>query len=185
MLRRTGLSLLAMTAVALPASPSASAAQEAGGLVGERVRLSAPNLPGGAVVGQLLRVEDAAFVIGAGDPMGTGRVVEVPRELVTSVEVSTGAERGTGRGALLGAAFGAGTGAIFGALTFEEPSFVFSSRGESAAIGAVALGAIGLLVGGVAGFLNRTETWREIPVAGWSVSRQPDGRVGIGFRVAL
>ncbi|HUP19109.1 MAG TPA: hypothetical protein VM778_04050 [Gemmatimonadota bacterium] len=117
--------------------------------------------------------------------METGRVVAVPRKLVTSVEVSSGTERHTGRGALLGAAFGAGTGAILGALTFEEPGFLIHSRTESAAFGAVALGAIGLLVGGVAGFMDRTETWREIPAAGWSVYRQPDGRVGIGFRVAL
>jgi len=183
MLRRTGMSLLAVTAVALPASPAA--AQEAGGPVGERVRLSAPHLPGGAVVGQLLRVEDAAFVIRAGDPMETGRVVEVPRELVTAVEVSTGTERRTGRGALLGAALGAGAGGMFGAMTFDEPGLLFNSRAESAAAGAVAIGAIGLLVGGVAGFLARTDTWREVPAGGWSVYRQPDGRVGIGFRVAL
>ncbi|HUP18577.1 MAG TPA: hypothetical protein VM778_01345 [Gemmatimonadota bacterium] len=49
----------------------------------------------------------------------------------------------------------------------------------------MALGAIGLLVGGVAGFLNRTETWREVPALRWSVSGRPDGSVGIGFRVAL
>lgn len=179
MLRRTGLSLLAMTAVALPASPAVS--QE----LGERVRISAPDLPGGAVVGQLLRVEDAAFVIRAGDAMGTGGVVEVPRDLVTSVEVSAGTERHTGRGALLGVALGAGAGAMLGAMSFEGPDLFFDSRAEAAAGGAVAIGAIGLLVGGVAGFLARTDTWREVPAVGWSVSRQPAGSVGIGFRVAL
>jgi hypothetical protein len=119
---------------------------------------------------------------------GRQDVVTLPPGSLARVEVSRGHEsRGTsaaksaGLGLLTGAVIGGLVGLAWGDPTCQSaPDQLLSclrfSRGEKAGMGAAGLGALGLVIGGLAGAANPGEDWRAAP----ELTGHP--RVGLGLR---
>src|SRR5690349_14722721 len=86
----------------------------------------------------------------------------VPFRQITRLEVSTGRHRNVLKGMGLGIGIGGAAGLIFGALAYQPcTSMCFMApgdRGESAALGGLVFGTLGLLVGTIAG-LPSHDTW--------------------------
>src|SRR5215218_7860205 len=114
----------------------------------------------------------------------------VPLAEVSRLDVSTGRHRKLLKGALVGT-LGAGTvGALLGAATYSpcESTEFFgcfmepTSQGESALLGGIVGGALGLIVGTLAGLPTR-ESWHQVPLEARRVALAvtPRGRAtGLG-----
>jgi hypothetical protein len=157
-MRLLGLSSLAFIVLA-----SSSASQTV--QTGSRVRVVASSLPGGVGVGHVIAVSGDSLIV---DRDRSGGVARLARGDVSSIQVSAGRHRHTGRGALLGVLIGAGSGAVVGAVTWApctgfcllEPQ----TRAANAALGAGVFGTMGALVGTVAGALSVSDQWQNVTV---------------------
>ncbi len=135
--------------------------------VGQRVRVTAPQLAPGRQVGELLWIDEDSLVL---DTRGVRYVV--PRRLATRIDASHGRRRHVLAGLAAGATVGVGTAAI--ALT---PHGTCTGSGDYLYIcrlitaGSIALGA-GL--GAVAGVFIRTERWVPLPLGRGQLDRLAD-----------
>jgi hypothetical protein len=120
--------------------------------------------------------------------------VAVPLAEISRLEVSTGRHRRVLKGMALGTAAGGVTGALLGAASYEPcESTEFmgcflspESRMQSAAFGGVVGGALGLVVGSLAG-LARHENWKRVSlderrVAVAVTPRAHGTRLGVSLR---
>ena len=144
---------------------------------GTRIRLSGDWPGGGRWVGSFeTRERDSiwiarvtAFPHGAGRsigrhaPFAEDTRVGVPAADVRSLEVSRGLQLDVAHGARIGVFSGIVLGAVLGAVAWDPSSS--RSRRDLAGTGAVLLGGVGLIVGGVAGLATRVERWEALPVS--------------------
>jgi hypothetical protein len=160
---------------------------------GAKVRLGSRAMPGGLVQGRVTSSTDEALglMIASDDsPFGGGQLV-VPRESVTSLQVSLGYKRYTLVGALFGAIAGAAGGAaatVDTATCDSWSSDTYCSRAEAIAVSAGA----GALLGALVGHFVKTERWQNVSVevlaprstAGRPVARGRGGAVAarVAFR---
>jgi len=116
--------------------------------------------------------------------------VAVPLAEVSRLDVSTGRHRKLLKGALVGTLSAGTVGALLGAATYSpcESTEFFgcfmepTSQGESALLGGIVGGALGLIVGTLAGLPTR-ESWHQVPLEARRVALAvtPRGRAtGLG-----
>jgi hypothetical protein len=106
---------------------------------------------------------------------------------LTHLDISVSKKRQTLKGALIGAAAGVALGLALdvdpNTCNFSD-STAFCSRGEAVGGGVL----VGVLVGGVAGFLTQTEQWTPVDLAAWGRQSAPVSRkraLGPAVRVAV
>ena len=179
---KTGLVVLAV-AVLIPVVASGQSAPVA---AGTRVRVTAPgnnldkhvttvvDVRGDSIV---LNVRNSSLVIGLAD--------------VTELEISAGKRTQFWRSAGYGLGLGVVAGAVVGAVTYKECEsdhflgciMAPQSASESAAMGGMLFGALGLVGGGIVGLLNRTDRWASVtlPVR---VSIAPVGSDGVSVMLS-
>jgi hypothetical protein len=143
--------------------------------VGSRVRVAAPTIAGERLEGSVTGVSEESLTVSTGD-----RVVRVPRDAVTQLEVSTGRHRHVWQGLAIGAAAGAVAGGASGCF----PMVGCGGNGDQHLAGA-ALGAVGFAGwGALIGAFVRTEHWQPVPVGRVHVAVAPARGGGFALRVA-
>ncbi|HSM03124.1 MAG TPA: hypothetical protein VK858_00805 [Longimicrobiales bacterium] len=164
--RRNAVSFL----VLLGALPASGAAQSVA--VGDRVRVRAPILDRGPVVGHVLQVDADGFILGTSPlELQGGSSEEADRWTVRFDDLS-GLERSTGRKGhgLTGAIIGSAVGLVVGLVvadgcpeddcTLVEAAYAPLSHGMQV-VGITGLGGLtGLLVG----TMIRTDTWQPVHI---------------------
>lgn len=158
---KPGLMVLAAAFLA----PVVADAQASPVVAGARVRVTAPSIDLRRYVTTIVDVRGDSIVLGVRDNSRSVALADV-----TALEVSAGKRRRFLRSAGLGLGIGAIVGAVVGAASYEEcvPTEFLGcflapeSRGQSAAMGAVVLGAVGLLTGAVVGVVRRTDRWVSV-----------------------
>jgi hypothetical protein len=180
---------MAVTFVAMSVAVSGGATEEP--LLpaeGTRVRLTAPSIAQGGLVGALLDVDKMTLTLDLGYGKGTR---QIPREAITGVEVSR--QRGRmHRGAFIGALVGLGAGIALGIARGSDcgpdeygylpdtPCFDKRAAVVTASMVTVPVGVMtGLLVA-------PREKWERLGAASWQVSVAPARRgvravVRVGF----
>jgi len=125
-----------------------------------------------------------------------GVSVKYPLTDIARLEVSSGRYRPVLRGLAVGTGVGVILGGAGGALTYspcESTEFLGcllapESRTQSAAMGAVVLGALGLVVGGLQGLIPR-DRWQRVQVDGnavrFNMRALPRSGTGIGLALAF
>ena len=166
--------------------PVVADAQAPAVVAGTRVRVTAPTIDLRKHVTTIVDVRGDSIVLGVS---GDSRSVALSD--VTALEVSAGKHRRFLRSAGLGLGIGAIVGAVAGAATYEEcvSTELFGcllapeSRAQSAAEGAIGLGAVGLLAGAVVGVVRRTDRWVSVdmPVR---ASIKPTASGGISLTIS-
>ena len=161
--------------VALAAGAAAHAAEESAAPVsaGQRVRVSAPSLSTGTVVGSVVSIDDHDITIRIprrAEPLA------LPRTAIIKLEVSDG-RRSRAVGAAAGALIGALAGLAAGSRSTE---FTQEIQAGGAAIGA-------LLGAGVGAAIPPAERWRTVASADRRVRfvPRPDLGLGGGFSVGF
>jgi hypothetical protein len=155
---------------------------------GAKVRIAAPSLGEGKHPARVLgvRPDEIDFQLDGGDTTTT-----VSRDQLTSVDRSVGRTHGR-RGMAIGALSGIATGVILG-LAYEptcdpdETVGYCETKGGAAAEGAVYLGVMGTMLGGLIGVFTRTSGWAPLPRAAWTsrVSLAVPSRRGAGLTIAF
>ncbi|NNF28510.1 MAG: hypothetical protein HKN73_14895 [Gemmatimonadetes bacterium] len=129
--------------------------------VGQRIRVTAPEVLTERRVGQLLWLDSDSLVLAGADTAPPERWV-VPPEAITRLEVFEGRRGHAGRGLLIGA----GTGLALGLIGISGDGTCSGSGnyGELCALVVTGTtlggGVLGLLIGAVV----RTDRWNSIPV---------------------
>ena len=145
--------LLSAALAGLAAHPASAQ----GGLqLGAPIRVSGLDVPGTMVEGLYAGTVNDTVRIGV--PGGI-EAVRIPRRAITHLQVVFGRRSGAMRTSMLGLAAGTGAG-VLAALAFRNQ--LRSSEAPGVILGA---GAIGALLGGVAGqFIFRADRWVESPL---------------------
>ncbi len=154
--------------------------------VGDRILIECVGPPGARCVGRLVALGEDTLVVALAQGRKPSPVVTIPRSAVSRVWVSDGRSRRTLAGLGIGLVVGAALGAGIGAASYERCSECFLDYGQefSTAVGAAGGGAIGLVVGGVAGSMIRGDRWRAVQLSPSIVAAQPLGdRLGLAVRV--
>jgi len=162
---------------AVTAQESSMRPSESAMLVGSRIRLAAPTILQGRVKGRLVAEDQSTLTVEIDDRVP----VRVPREAITSLDISTARQRQWRKGALIGVAVGAAT---IAALADDGPycnpdSGFCMSRGEGAAAGAV----VGALYGAGIGALIKSDRWS--PLSGDHVRASLSAAPGRGVRASV
>ena len=134
---------------------------------GTKIRIRAASLGASFRRGTLTRTTPDSITI---EPLRAG-AFSVGLDQVSSVQVLTESHTAKAKYTMIGLLIGAGTGAILGAATYSpakcDASVTFCvdvfDRGATTAVAAVALGAVGALVGLMAG-ASPKETWVPVSV---------------------
>lgn len=177
-------------ALTLMTSADLAAQQKTAVTPGSRIRASAPSVSSKPFVGDVVAWESDFLVVDARVwQKGTrlNQQVKVAIGSLTKLEVSRGHKsrflRGLGYGFLIGAAAGTVIGAASGD---DDPSEWFAmSAGEKAVVGAVSLGLLGGIVGGVIGLSSPAEKWEEVPLDRLLVGPSPVTADGVALSVSL
>ena len=134
---------------------------------------------------------DTLRAIGLGTPEVAYRVSDIQK-----LDAMTGRHRKVLRSALIGTGAGLVAGTVIGAATHEpcETTEILGcllapqTRAQSAALGALGGGILGLVLGGVAGLIPR-DRWERVRLDGGVVHLRPrtlrDGAQGLGLAVAF
>ena len=110
------------------------------------------------IVGTLDHMVSDSLVLVVADPLvltPKGSMIYVPESAISSVDLSRGHSRSTGKGALIGLAVGAGFGFVLG-VSYPGGGVALGLRG------AATLGGIGAGAGALAGLGTRSENWDRI-----------------------
>jgi hypothetical protein len=179
---KPGLVILAAAFLA----PVAADAQTPAVVAGARVRVTAPSIDLRRHATTIVDVRGDSLVLGVRDGSRSVALSDV-----TALDVSAGKRRRFLRSAGLGLGIGAIVGAVVGAATHDEcvPTEFLDcllspeSRAESAVMGGVVLGAVGLLTGAVVGAVRRTDRWVavDMPVR---VSIKPTASGGVSLTIS-
>jgi hypothetical protein len=153
---------------------------------GDRVKVWVAFSEGIPLEGTFQEVQNGSLFF---SPEGQTDAMEVPLDQVESVETFAGTKRQTVKGMGIGAGSGALLGIVLGfASGDDEPcSWVCFSAEEKAAVGGIALGITGGVIGLIAGALTTTDEWREVPLVGArpAIRRNRAGGVDFGLSVSL
>jgi hypothetical protein len=142
--------------------------------------------PGMALVGRVVSLDEASITV---DPGRGGMILEIPRGVVSRIETSRRAPVGKRIVVGMGVGFlsGALGGAVLGVAGSDDDDFF--TREANAAMGAVALGLAGSLVGGIVGAARAGERWEPIALSGQgplSLQLAPAPRgVGLSLRCSF
>ena len=142
---------------------------------GARVRLQAPTVARGRVIGTVARTEPAAIVV----LRDAGGELTVPVAALLEMDVSRGTS--SGRGALKGAIWGGGAGLAVGALvavsTKSEDYYAPMSDGQTVALLTISGAAIGVPIGALIG----CERWDRVHLSPQVVVVPLPRGVGVAF----
>ena len=155
-------------------------------LVGERVRITYDSNGPRVIVGLLRDIAGTAFLVAP----SADRVVPIPRDQVTDIQVFRGRARQWKKGLGVGAASGAITGTLVYLLILGSFETTFGEA-ESVSPGVLAYTAVGALYG--AGFglgigaLFWKDRWEPVSLSNITPSFQvaPDKRFEFGFSISL
>lgn len=133
---------------------------------GTRVRVTAPGKDLDQHVTTVVEIRGDSIVV-LGDRNSS---LPIGFADITEIEVSTGKRTHFWRGAGLGLGIGVVAGLVIGAVTHEEcdPDPLFGcflgpeTASESAVLGGLTLGSIGLVAGAVIGAVSRTDRWASV-----------------------
>jgi hypothetical protein len=169
-------------------------------LVGQAAAPAASLYPGARV--RIARIDEkplvAVVIARMADTLvvrapGLAKPLALPLAEISRLDVSTGRHRNLGKGIFVGIVAGGAIGAGLGAASYEPcTSTEFlgclgsaSDRGESATIGGILGGALGLVAGSLIG-AARQDTWKRVPLDGRrvAVTVRPRGH-GAGLGIAL
>ncbi len=158
---------------------SATAQEPPSVKVGDRVRVTAPDLRRREGTVQLLTTDSLVMRPEYGAP----HRLAIPLASITSLELSTPGGSRAGQGALIGLALGGVGGAFAAAAACPSDQFLKASAGACAIGGAVIVGAGGALVGAIVGAMITGTRWEEVPLDQLRVSFGPqrNGRFGLGL----
>ena len=142
-----------------------------GVMVGSRVRLTAPTVLQGKLQGAITAMDEKAVVLAA----DSGVPVVVPREAITSLDVSAGRKKNALKGTVIGAAAGAVLMLVAAPVDpnncgVDSPNVC--SRGQGVGIGAVGGAVWGVLIGS----FIKTDRWMHAPTGSWRVDVKPAPR---------
>jgi len=161
-------SLLAISLVVAPLATIAS--QEPLALrLGDRVRLQAPSVSGGAVVGTLVSLQTDSLVV-----QGSATTWHFSLASITRLELNRGRKSHALSGAGIGLIVGVVVGVVWGKQAGCDEDMCVTG---GAAVG----GGGGALLGAVIGSLVRTERWAVIPLDHIRLGFTPD--IGRGLRL--
>ncbi len=166
------------------AARSAAVAQAGGPLQpGQRMRVRSTVAHTAELVGVFEGVRADTLMVRDDD---RSVATAVPLATVDRLQVSRGRHSHWMTGAAIGFAVGAVTGVIVGVAGHNDTDWLIGS-GASAFLGAVLLAPIGAGTGPVVGLLVRTERWQTVPLDGIGPGSPagPDGRLGVGVRLAI
>jgi len=125
-----------------------------------------------------------------------GVAARYPLGNISKLEVVSGQRRPVLRGLAVGAGVGVVVGGLAGALSYSpcESKEIFgcllapTSRSESATVGGVVFGAIGLVAGGLQGLIPR-DRWQRLPLDGtgarFNLRSLPAGGRGVGLALGF
>ena len=155
--------------------------------VGDRVRVTAPDVRSAGIV-QLLTTDSLVmrpeYVFVMRPEYVTPNRLAIPLASVTRLELGMPGGSQAGQGALYGFIIGVFGGSIVGFAACENDSYV-DVTSACALAGAVIFGAGGALVGAIVGAMISNTRWEEVPLDRVRVSLGPqrDGRFGFGASV--
>jgi hypothetical protein len=171
------LRLTTLLATSLAIAPLATIASQEPPAIksGDRVRITAPTVSGGPLVGTVLTLETDSLVV-----QGGTNTWRLSLASITHLDRSRGQRSHTLLGAGIGFLVGAGAGVVWGASQAScDPA------GACVPFGAAVGGGGGVLLGVVVGVLVRTERWAEVPLDHLRLSLTPDRDRGLTLRASL
>jgi len=181
------LSVLTLLGMLIALSQMALSSQETMDVLeGERVKITYDSNGPHVIVGLLRDVAGTAFLVAP----SVDRVVPIPRDQVTDIQVFRGRARQWKKGLGVGAASGAITGTLVYLVILESIESLFGEA-ESVSPGVLAYTAVGALYG--AGFglgigaLFWKDRWEPVSLSNIGPSFQvaPNKRFELGFSVPL
>lgn len=153
-------SLVAMLVITAPIGLFAQ--QEMPVEPGARVRVSAPGVVAGQVVGTIKELRPDTCVL---QVEGRPWPLVLPLASVTQLEISRGHKSKSGIGILLGGSAGFLGGYLIGTQTSVcETCGGSESKGKTGLAFGTILGLLGAAVGGELGSKDRVEFWEEVPI---------------------
>lgn len=173
-------SLVAMLVVM--ATVDLSAQQEMPVEPGDRVRVSAPGVVEGQVVGTIEKLSPDTCVLQVEDQLWP---VVLPLASVTRLEVSRGSGSKTGLGILIGAGVGFLGGYLIGTQSSLCEECGGSSSGKTGLAFGTFLGLLGAAAGGELGAKNRVERWEDVPIERLRVSIRMYRASALGIAASL
>jgi hypothetical protein len=145
-------------------------------VAGSTVRVQAPAVFAEPAEGVVAAVDERSLSL----RRKGGALLTVPREAITSLEVSTGRHGQAGRGALVGAGVGA---ALLGLVAFASAD---DGEGAYAAMYGVVFGGLGGAGwGAIAGAGTKTHDWRTVPLHRLHARLGPTRGRGLGLNVSM
>ena len=152
---------------------------------GKRIRVAAPLVGSERMVGVYLSHDDTTMQLQTEAQVAP---LTIPLVYVTRLELSQGRKSNALKGLVIDSASGVVLGIVAGLVVGQENGDNPCGGGrpaECAAIGAVAVGATGALVGLGIGALSKSERWNEVSLDRLRVSIVPqrDGRLGFGLAI--
>jgi hypothetical protein len=174
-------SLVAMLVVM--ATVDLSAQQEMPVEPGDRVRVSAPGVLAGQVVGTIKELSPDTCVL---QVEGRPWPVALPLASVTQLEVSRGHKSKSGIGILIGGGVGFLGGYLIGTQTTVcETCGGSESKGKTGLAFGTILGLLGAAAGGELGSRNKVELWEEVPIERLRLSIRIYRASGLGIAASL
>jgi hypothetical protein len=159
---------------------------------GARLRVTSPALGPQRRVVTLLRQHADTIVVRAD---GKGDSTALRSADITRLELSRGVHTQVRKGLIAGAISGAVIGAVISYASYKEPDCTsldscvdagIENRGSETALGAVAGGCIGALVGAGVGAVWRVENWEYFPIPGRAMGlRVVPARGGLALSAAF
>ncbi len=149
--------------------------------VGDRVRVTAPDLGIRKQAGRFEALRANTLVVAVAESTMT-----FPVASVTRLEVSRGQKSRMGRGAGFGLLGGGLLGFLISSRNCSTGGAGFTlTREQCIVVSTVGGTVVGTLLGLVAGALTKTDRWREVPLdrLRLQVAPQRDGRFGLGLSV--
>jgi hypothetical protein len=152
-IRKASMMAALVLGVCAPVAPSG--AQGPRVAAGSVVRVRAQRVQSDRIRGTVINITRDSMTL---MPEG-GTPVTIDLAAITSVEMKTGKDRM--QGLLIGGLAGAGLGALAGSFNDERGGFLTSSaKGD----GALILGTLGLVCGGVIGVVTGRDQWEDVPL---------------------
>jgi len=152
---------------------------------GSRVRVEAPAVHGGALIGQIEALDAASLRV----QLQTGGVITVPRDAIVRIDTSEGRRPNKLRGAVIGGCVGLVGGLVVAAQSREEDDRSFSPGFDRSVevIGTLTLAGVGAGLGTLVGAMIRTERWQEVqlPVPSMRLGLAPTRTGGANIVVTL
>ncbi len=150
---------------------------------GQRVRVTSRERGLLRQTGDVLAASDEAMIVRVKRARTTDTLT-LPLASVDRLEVSAFGGRATGRGAAIGFGVGALLGGTIGfALASRNCHNCYVPPADGAVYGVMALGAVGAIVGAIAGSRRRWDQWEEVRPARGAVVPLPNDRLGVGVAI--